>query len=136
VGRALDRHCPGGIDVDYENVAGPILDQILIRMNLHGRVSLCGLISTYDQLAERVPGPYDFAQILMKRLRVEGFIVTDYAPRFGEALAKLGAWAAAGKLRQRTYEIDGFDRLPDALRELVGGKSGNIGKTMVRLEGA
>lgn len=134
VGQALDRLCPDGIDVCFENVGGPIFDAILLRMKLHGRISLCGLISDYDQLqGASVPGPAQFGQILMKRLMVKGFIILDYIPRFGEAMPQLAKWAAEGKLVSRIYEIDGFERLPDALRELVGGKSQKIGKMLVKV---
>jgi NADPH-dependent curcumin reductase CurA len=136
VGRALDHHCPGGIDIDFENVGGPILDQILLRMNQHGRISVCGMVSGYNQVEAPGAGPHHFVQIVMKRLRVEGFVATDYLPRFGEAVATLDGWVAAGKLRQRYYELDGFARLPDALREVVGGRSDHIGKMVVKLAGA
>src|SRR5690606_5084153 len=77
VGEALDRLCPDGIDICFENVGGPIFDAILMRMKLHGRVSLCGMISSYNAAGteQKVPGPYAFPAILMKRLRVEGFII-------------------------------------------------------------
>lgn len=134
VGEALDRLCPEGIDVCFENVGGPIFDAILSRMKLHGRVSLCGMIANYNDLHgdAEVPGPYEFGQILMKRLRVQGFIILDYIPRFEEAGAKLGEWIAAGKLSTRVYEIVGFEKLPDALRELVGGAPNKIGKMLVK----
>jgi NADPH-dependent curcumin reductase CurA len=133
VGEALGRLCPDGIDVCFENVGGPIFDAILLHMKLHGRISLCGLIAGYDKLHDPIPGPYQFGQILMKRLRVQGFIILDYIPRFGEALPQLAKWAAEGKLVSRIYEVDGFERLPDALRELVGGHSKKIGKMVVKL---
>jgi NADPH-dependent curcumin reductase CurA len=133
VGEALGRLCPDGIDVCFENVGGPIFDAILLHMKLHGRISLCGLIAGYDKLHDPVPGPMQFGQILMKRLRVEGFIILDYIPRFGEAFPQLAKWAAEGKLVSRIYEIEGLERLPDALRELVGGRSKKIGKMVVKL---
>jgi NADPH-dependent curcumin reductase CurA len=133
VGKALDRLCPDGIDVCFENVGGPIFDAILLHMKLHGRISICGLIADYDQTHGPVPGPLQFGQILMKRLHVQGFIILDYIPRFGEASPQLAKWAAEGKLRSRIYEIEGFERLPDALRELVGGKSTKIGKMVVKI---
>lgn len=131
VGAALDRLCPDGIDACFENVGGAIFDAILLRMKLHGRVSICGLIADYN--TEAPSAPKQFAQILMKRLRVQGFIILDYIPRFEAALAELGQWAAEGKLRCRIYEIEGFDKLPDALRELVGGHSQKIGKMVVKV---
>ena len=132
IGPALDRLCPEGIDLCFENVGGPIFDDILLRMKLHGRISLCGMIAGYNQLTDNPPGPYQFGQILMRRLSIKGFIILDYMDRFPQALAELGQWAAAGKLSNRVYEIEGFERLPYALRELVGGSSPKIGKLLVK----
>jgi NADPH-dependent curcumin reductase CurA len=135
VGEALDRHCPDGIDICFENVGGPIFDAVLLRMKLFGRVSLCGMISSYDAAGTdaKVPGPYAFGMILMRRLTIRGFIILDYIPRFEAATAELLGWLGQGKLKARVYAIDGFESLPDALRELVGGKSGNIGKLIVKV---
>ena len=133
VGAALDRLCPEGIDVDFENVGGAQLDAILLRMKLHGRISLCGMISDYNRSGEVVAGPANFAQILMRRIKIAGFIILDYIPRFAEAGPVLGQWLAEGKLKVRTYSIEGFEKLPDALRELVGGQTSKIGKMMVRV---
>jgi len=129
VGAALDRLCPEGIDVCFENVGGPILDAILLRMKLHGRISLCGLIADYDS-----PRPItNFAQILMRRLRIEGFIILDFVDRFADTTAKLAGWIAEGRLKNRVHVIEGFERLPDALRALVGGDSPNLGKMVVKI---
>lgn len=135
VGKALDRLCPSGIDVCFENVGGPIFDEILLRMNLFGRVSICGLISNYDApgSGNKTPGPYAFGMILMRRLKVQGFIILDYMDRFEQATAELLGWVGAGKIKTRVHLLDGFESLPGALRELVGGSSSNIGKTIVEL---
>ncbi|MFV8754780.1 NADP-dependent oxidoreductase [Nannocystaceae bacterium ST9] len=133
VGAALDRLAPEGIDIDFENVGGEQLDAILLRMKLHGRISLCGMISDYNRSGQVVPGPTNFAQILMRRIKIAGFIILDYIPRFAEAGPELGKWLAEGKLKVRTYSIEGFEKLPDALRELVGGETGKIGKMMVKV---
>jgi NADPH-dependent curcumin reductase len=122
VGRGLDEHCPAGIDVCFENVGGPILDEILMRMNLNGRVVVCGLIAGYNDAGKRVPGPYNFGMVLMRRLRVEGFIVSDFAPRFGEAMGELLGWAQAGKLQTLEDVRTGFDTLPETLRQLLRGE--------------
>jgi NADPH-dependent curcumin reductase CurA len=127
VGRGLDEHCPGGIDVCFENVGGPILDEILLRMNLNGRVVICGLIAGYNSAGKQVPGPYNFAMVLMRRLRVQGFIVSDYFPRFPEAHAKLLQWAREGKLHTLEDVRRGFEALPETLRQLLrGDKHGKL----------
>jgi NADPH-dependent curcumin reductase CurA len=120
--------CPQGIDINYENVGGDIMNTVLSRMNLHGRVVLCGLISGYNQ---EDPALASFATVLIKRLRVQGFIVLDYAPRYGEAVAQLAQWLAAGKLKDRHTVVEGLDRAPDALAMLFTGE--NMGKLIVRL---
>jgi len=125
---ALDRACPSGIDVDFENVGGEIMDTVLARMNLHGRVALCGMISGYNA-GERMLG--DFQTILMKRLRVEGFIILDYLPRFAEAAAVLGGWLVEGKLKHRETIVDGLENAPAALNRLFDGE--NIGKLIVKI---
>lgn len=130
VAAALGRHCPDGIDVDFENVGGPHLDDILARINIGARIALCGLIATYNADGP-VPGPYLFRNILMKRATVKGFIVSDYAKRFPEANRDLAKWYGEGKLKYRVDIVDGLENAPTALRKLFDGS--NNGKLMVRV---
>ncbi|ACY19313.1 NADP-dependent oxidoreductase [Haliangium ochraceum] len=130
VGKALDTHCEGGIDVYFDNVGGSILDAALARMNLHGRIPTCGLISTYNA-SEPPPGPYHYSAIVMKRLRIQGFIVSDYASRFPEAMQKLAGWLGEGKLRYRLDITEGLENAPNALRQMFAG--GNIGKSAIKV---
>jgi len=127
---ALRRACPDGIDVDFENVGGDILDAVLTLINQNARIALCGLISTYNAEGD-VPGPYMFRNILMKRARVEGFIILDFLDRFADAQAQMGQWLAEGKLTYRTDIVDGLETAPQALGRLFTG--GNIGKLLVRV---
>jgi hypothetical protein len=127
---ALRGHCPDGIDVDFENVGGEILDAVLTLVNQNARIALCGLISQYNA-DDPVPGPYMFRNILMKRVTVKGFIVTDFLPRFPEALAELGQWLAEGKLHYRVDVVDGLENAAGAVRKLFDGT--NQGKLMVRV---
>ena len=133
LGAELDRQCPGGIDIYFDNVGGPILDTVLTRMKLHGRIPLCGMISGYNAV-ELPPGPKHFANILLRRLRVEGFIIIDYADRFMEAAAHLATWLATGKLRYRLDLVDGLEQAPQALNRLFTGD--NTGKLAVRVSEA
>ncbi len=127
----LKAACPDGIDVYFENVGGEILDAVLARMNLFGRIAVCGLISAYNS-TEPVPGPYNFRSVLVNRLRVRGFIVFDFADRIPEAVRHLGEWAAAGKLKMREDVRDGgVDAFPDVLNLLYTG--GNLGKLVLKL---
>ena len=119
---------PNGIDIDFENVGGEIMQAVLDRMNLHGRVILCGLISGYTR---EDPAMASFGQVLMKRLRVEGFIIIDYASRFMDAAKQLGMWKMMGKLKDRQTIVKGLEKAPEAINMLFEGK--NIGKLIVEL---
>jgi NADPH-dependent curcumin reductase len=131
VPNALAAACPDGIDIDFDNVGGEILDACLKLMNFKGRIPTCGLISQYNATAP-VPGPYNDAIIVMQRLRVEGFIVLDFAARYPEALAALGQWMAAGKIKVRTEIVDGLEHALQPVKTLYTGA--NTGKLMIRVK--
>jgi NADPH-dependent curcumin reductase len=124
----LEAATPNGVDIDFENVGGEIMLSVIHRMNLHGRVVLCGLISGYTK---NDPALASFGQVLIKRLRVEGFIILDYASRFMEAAQKLGMWKMTGKLKDKKTVLKGLDKAPEAINMLFAG--GNIGKLMIEL---
>jgi NADPH-dependent curcumin reductase len=130
VPQALARACPKGIDIYFDNVGGDILDACLKRMNLYGRIPTCGLISQYNAIAA-VPGPVNYPMILMQRLKVQGFIVLDYAARYPEAVGALGTWLQQGKLKFRLDQHDGLENAVTLLRRLYTGE--NTGKLMVRV---
>jgi len=119
---------PQGIDIDFENVGGEIMNEVLGRMNLHGRVVLCGLISGYTK---GDPGLASFGAVLTKRLRVQGFIILDYASRFMEAATQLGKWKMFGKIKDREMIVDGLEKAPEAINMLFTGA--NTGKLIVTL---
>ncbi len=126
----LARLCLEGIDVYFDNVGGEILDAALANMALFGRVAVCGLITNYIAQGP-VPGPYRFDQVLMKRLRIEGFFSPDFyvrEPAFNPELARL---AAAGKLRLPFEVSTGLEATPEAFTKLFTGA--NIGKVVVEL---
>ncbi len=129
VGAALDRHCPHGIDIYFDNVGGAILDDCLARIAMHARVVICGGISRYNASGP-LPGPMNYFNLVFRRARMEGFIVLDYLPRFPEAIGQMRRWMSEGRLRQRVTVIDGFRELPRALIKLFEGY--NIGKMMVK----
>src|SRR5437016_6835901 len=112
----------------FENVGGDIMQEFLNRMNLHGRVVLCGLISGYTK---GDPGLASFGTVLVKRLRVQGFLILDYASRFMEAATQLGQWKMFGKLKDRETIVEGLEKAPDAINMLFTG--GNTGKRIVKL---
>ncbi|MCB9081655.1 MAG: NADP-dependent oxidoreductase [Lewinellaceae bacterium] len=127
---ALKAACPKGIDVIFENVGGAILDAELSLINQNARIALCGLISQYNA-KELVPGPYMFGNILVKRARVEGFIVSDFIPRAMEAIPELAQWFLAGKLHYKVDIVEGLDQAPVAINKLFDGS--NEGKLIVRI---
>jgi len=125
----LKAACPKGIDVDFENVGGEILDTILRQMNLFGRVIVCGLISEYNATQ-----PYAYKSmraILVNRLRMQGMIVFDWKDRYEEALSDLGSRVAAGKLRYKESIVEGLENAPRGLIDLLAGK--NFGKQLVKV---
>lgn len=119
---------PNGIDIDYENVGGEVMAAVLERMNLHGRVVLCGLISGYNK---EDPGQANLSLVLVKRLKVEGFIILDYASRFMDAATELGKWKMLGKLKDRQTIVEGIAKAPEAINMLFRGE--NIGKLLVKV---
>ena len=119
---------PKGIDINYENVGGEVMRAVLNRMNLHGRVVLCGLISEYTK---GEPAMASFSQIIIKRLRVEGFLILDYTSRYLDAGKQLGMWKMMGKLKDRQTVVKGLEKAPEAINMLFKGE--NIGKLIVEV---
>jgi hypothetical protein len=119
---------PNGIDIDFENVGGEIMETVLGLMKLHGRVVLCGLISGYTK---EDPSVASFGTVLVKRLRVQGFIILDYASRFMEAATQLGQWKMFGKIKDRETIVEGLEKAPNAINMLFTG--GNTGKLIVKV---
>jgi NADPH-dependent curcumin reductase CurA len=130
VGKRLKETCPEGIDVYFDNVGGAILDAALARLRRGARVVVCGAISQYNA-TEPVPGPANYLSLLVNRARMEGFVIFDYRKRYPEALAQLGAWLAAGKIRSRDEIVDGLENAPAALTRLFDGTK--RGKLIVRI---
>lgn len=120
----------GGVNAYFDNVGGPLLDAVLPNMAHYGRVAICGLVASYDG-DKPMPGPARFDQILMRRLRVEGFFIPDFLERGAEFLPQLRAWHDAGKLTTRFDEFTGLEAMLDAYAHMLGG--GNIGKVIVKL---
>ncbi len=123
--------CPKGIDVNFENVGGEILDAILPQMNVFGRVAICGMISAYNVTAAP-QGPANFRAVLTQRLRIQGLIVSDWASRIPEAIATLGAWHAEGRLHIREdVRTGGLGAFVETLNLLYTSK--NNGKLVLKV---
>ena len=126
--KALRDACPSGVDGYFENVGGMVLDAVLPRMNAFGRIAVCGMIAGYDGL----PLPLSYpALILMQRLKLQGFIVSEHMEVWPEALTELGTLVAGGKLRARESIAVGLAAAPEAFLGLLKGK--NFGKQLVKL---
>jgi NADPH-dependent curcumin reductase len=130
VAARLRDECPDGIDVYFDNVGGSILNDCLGQIAMKGRVVLCGAISTYNTEGPP-PGPSNYINLLIKRGRMEGFIILDYFDRFPAAQAEVAGWLAEGKISSSHHVVEGLESCPDALNLLFSG--GNTGKVMVRL---
>ncbi|WP_295849480.1 NADP-dependent oxidoreductase [uncultured Xylophilus sp.] len=126
--KALKEACPDGIDGHFENVGGYILDAVLLRANAFARVAVCGMIAGYDGQPLPLQNP---ALILVNRMKVEGFIVSEHMEIWPEALAELGGLVAAGKLQPRETVAQGLASAPEAFLGLLKGR--NFGKQLVKL---
>ncbi|MBW2316900.1 MAG: NADP-dependent oxidoreductase [Deltaproteobacteria bacterium] len=126
----LAKHCDGGIDVYFDNTGGPILQAALFAMKNHGRIACCGAVSMYD--GGPITGPVGIPGLLVvKRIRMEGFIVMDFADRDDVAERDLAAWTASGELKVIEDVIDGLENAPEGLIGLLAGA--NRGKRMIRV---
>jgi len=121
--------CPDGVDVDFENVGGVVLDAALRVMNRHSRVVICGLIAEYS--AKEPYGYRGLRSVLVNRIRMQGMIIFDWKDRYGEALPTLTSYVADGKLKYRESIVEGLDNAPRALIALLKGE--NFGKQLVRI---
>ena len=120
---------PNGIDCYFENVGGEILDAVLRRMNAFSRIAVCGLISQYN--ATEPYGVKTFQSILVNRIKVQGFIVSDRMELWAKALPELISWVASGKIKYRESVAEGLENAPKAFIGLLKGE--NFGKQLVRL---
>jgi NADPH-dependent curcumin reductase CurA len=126
----LRRACPKGVDVDFENVGGEILDTLLRIMNRFSRIVVCGLIAEYN--ATEPHGYKTLRSVLVNRVRMQGMIVYDWRDRYGEALEGLARYFAEGKLKYRESVVHGIDNAPKGLIALLKGE--NFGKQVVKLD--
>ena len=129
LGAALDRACPQGIDVYWENVGGAVQQAVFPRLNEFGRMVMCGMVAEYNDREPR-PGP-NLMPAVRKRLKIQGFIVGDQWQRFGEYRSMAAPLVKSGELRYREDIVDGLDRAPEAFIGLLQG--GNFGKLVIRL---
>jgi hypothetical protein len=129
LGAALNLACPKGIDVYWENVGGAVQQAVFPRLNDFGRVVMCGMVSEYNDVEPR-PGP-NLMAVVRKRLKIQGFIVSDQWQRFGEYRAMTAPLVRSGELKYREDIVDGLDRAPEAFIGLLNGH--NFGKLLIKL---
>ena len=128
--KALDAACPDGVDVYFDNTAGPISDAVMLRLNVGARVVVCGTASIASWNG-RVEGPRVERELLVKRARMQGFLVFDHSARFSEALGQLTEWVRAGSLHYREEILEGLERAPGSIAGLYRGE--NRGKCLIRI---
>jgi NADPH-dependent curcumin reductase len=131
VREGLKQHCPGGVDVYFDNVGGEILDMVLARINRKARIVVCGAISQYNNTTP-VAGPKNYLSLLINRARMEGMVVFDYASRYPQAIDELAGYLKDGRLKSREDVVEGgVQAFPSALLKLFSGE--NFGKLVLRL---
>jgi hypothetical protein len=126
----LKELCPNGVDVYFDNVGGAITDAVLFNLALRARVSLCGQISMYN-LDKPEMGPRFLPLLIVYRAKVEGFLVSDYAPRFAEGQRQLTAWFQEGKLKYSETIAEGLENAPRAFIGMLQGE--NLGKQLLKV---
>jgi NADPH-dependent curcumin reductase CurA len=130
VREALAELAPDGIDIYFDNVGGDHLEAAIGALRRGGRVAACGSISRYNDV-EPTPGPRNMFMVVTKRLRIQGYIVSDHFDRFDEFHAKAQEWVRDGKLRYRETVVEGIENGPHAFLGLLRGE--NIGKMLVKV---
>ena len=127
---AIALACPSGIDVYFDNVGGEISDAVIAQISKDARIIICGQISLYNATSQPF-GPRIQPTILKRSALMQGFIVSNYAPRFPEGLKALAQWIGNGQLKYTNTTYQGFEKLPEAFIALFEGK--NLGKLIVEL---
>ncbi|HEY8740886.1 MAG TPA: NADP-dependent oxidoreductase [Candidatus Dormibacteraeota bacterium] len=133
VGGGLKQHCPQGVDVYFDNVGGEVLDAVLVRLARGARIALCGAISQYNSTGP-AKGPSNYMMLLVARATMKGFLVFDYADKYGDAGREMAGWLATGKLKAKEDVVEGLETFPETLLKLFNGE--NIGKLVLKVANA
>ncbi len=131
LGSRLREACPTGVDLYFDNVGGEILDAVLVNLAMHARIVLCGAISQYNVVGPR-RGIENTSMLIVRRARMEGFLILDFEKRFAEAQGALAMMVLSGELRHQEHVVVGLERATEALGLLFTG--GNHGKTLVAVD--
>jgi len=133
VRKALQKHCPKGIDIYFDNVGGDILDLVLTQLARSARILICGAISQYNNTTP-IKGPSNYLSLLVNRASMRGFLAVDYASRYAEAAREMAGWLAAGKLKSREDIVEGLETFPETFLKLFKGE--NVGKLVLKIADA
>ena len=133
VKKALQNHCPKGVDIYFDNVGGDILDAVLTQLARGARIVICGAISQYNNTTP-IKGPSNYLSLLVNRASMKGMVVFDNAERYGEAARQMAGWMKAGKLKSREDIVEGFETFPETLLKLFKGE--NTGKLVLKVADA
>ncbi|MHB8486918.1 MAG: NADP-dependent oxidoreductase [Candidatus Acidiferrales bacterium] len=128
--KSLQKHCPRGIDIYFDNVGGDTLNVALAQLARGARVVICGAISQYNNTIS-IKGPSNYLSLLINRASMTGFLVSDYAARYSEAAREMAGWMAQGKLKSREDIVEGLETFPETLLKLFTGE--NFGKLMIKV---
>ncbi len=131
VASAIHRHAPKGIDVYFDNVGGPMLDSVLAQIRMGARIVLCGAISGYNSSASEVEGIKNTGALIVNRGTMRGFIVLDFADRFGEAVQQLAGWVQQNKIVYQEDLQEGLENAPEVFQRIFTGK--NRGKQLLKV---
>jgi NADPH-dependent curcumin reductase len=126
---SLRAKCPDRVNVYFDNVGGEVLDAVLARLARGARIVICGAVSQYNE--SRMRGPSNYMALLVRRARMEGFVVFDYAARYGEAARAMAGWMQEGKLVGREDVVAGIETFPETLNRLFRGE--NTGKLILQV---
>ena len=126
---ALREKCPDRVNVYFDNVGGEVLDAVLARLARGARIVICGAVSQYNESSMR--GPANYMALLVRRARMQGFVVFDYAARYAEAAREMAGWMAEGKLVGREHVVTGIETFPETLNKLFRGE--NTGKLILQV---
>jgi NADPH-dependent curcumin reductase len=129
---ALREKCPDRVNVYFDNVGGEVLDAVLARLARGARIVICGAVSQYN--ASSMRGPSNYMALLVRRARMQGFVVFDYAARYAEAAREMAGWMAEGKLVGREDVVAGIETFPETLLKLFRGE--NTGKLILQVSEA
>ena len=128
---ALAELAPDGIDIFFDNVGGEQLEAAIGSLRVHGRVVACGSVSRYND-REPTPGPRNMFMVVTKRIRIQGYIITDHYAQYREFVERAGEWVRDGRLRHRETVVEGIEHAPTAFLGLLRGE--NVGKMLVKVD--